>query len=177
MMAQDQNDGYQITEALRVQMEVQRRLHDQLEVSLLVQRHLQLRIEAQGKYLESILEKACKALNGLSVTPAGLETAREELSELKIKVGNDCHGAISVHSLSEIAAGLGNKNASNVPARIGDCSVDGCFLPNGTPVSPSGLASQAAALKKRPRPLFSTGDSLHVQNNAHPGEWMMTNIA
>lgn len=27
------NSGYQVTEALRVQMEVQRRLHEQLEVS------------------------------------------------------------------------------------------------------------------------------------------------
>ncbi|EFH59775.1 hypothetical protein ARALYDRAFT_899000 [Arabidopsis lyrata subsp. lyrata] len=45
-------------EALRAQMEVQRRLHEQLEV----QRRLQLRIEAQEKYLQSILEKACKLL-------------------------------------------------------------------------------------------------------------------
>ena len=37
------------TEALRVQMEVQRRLHEQLEV----QRRLQLRVEARGKYLKS----------------------------------------------------------------------------------------------------------------------------
>ncbi|XP_021900523.1 protein PHR1-LIKE 2-like [Carica papaya] len=34
MVAQDLNDGYQVTEALRVQMEVQRRLHEQLEVSV-----------------------------------------------------------------------------------------------------------------------------------------------
>ncbi|KAE8671042.1 hypothetical protein F3Y22_tig00112000pilonHSYRG00350 [Hibiscus syriacus] len=41
-------------------MEVQRILHEQLEV----QRHLQLRIEAQGKYRQSILEKACQTLAG-----------------------------------------------------------------------------------------------------------------
>ncbi|CAN4096902.1 unnamed protein product [Withania somnifera] len=41
-------------------MEVQRRLHEQLEV----QRHLQLRIEAQGKYMQTILEKACQTLGG-----------------------------------------------------------------------------------------------------------------
>ncbi|KAI4342419.1 hypothetical protein MLD38_027050 [Melastoma candidum] len=41
-----------------MQMEVQRRLHEHLEV----QRHLQLRIEAQGKYMQSMLEKACQTL-------------------------------------------------------------------------------------------------------------------
>ncbi|KAL4365156.1 hypothetical protein AHAS_Ahas07G0077900 [Arachis hypogaea] len=41
-----------------MQIEVQRRLHEQLEV----QKHLQLRIEAQGKYMQSILEKAYQTL-------------------------------------------------------------------------------------------------------------------
>ncbi|KAJ6792811.1 myb family transcription factor APL-like isoform X1 [Iris pallida] len=49
-----------LSEALRMQMEVQRRLHEQLEV----QKHLQMRIEAQGKYMQSILEKACQTLSG-----------------------------------------------------------------------------------------------------------------
>lgn len=47
-----------LSEALRMQMEVQRRLHEQLEV----QKHIQMRIEAQGKYMQSILEKACQTL-------------------------------------------------------------------------------------------------------------------
>ncbi|XP_074561911.1 myb-related protein 2-like isoform X2 [Curcuma longa] len=50
------NRPIQITEALRMQIEVQRQLQEQLE------RHLQLRIEAQGKYLQSVLEKAQEAL-------------------------------------------------------------------------------------------------------------------
>lgn len=41
-----------------MQMEVQRRLHEQLEV----QRHLQLRIEAHGKYMQNMLEKAYQTL-------------------------------------------------------------------------------------------------------------------
>lgn len=52
------NRSMHISEALQMQIEVQRRLHEQLEV----QRHLQLRIEAQGKYLQSVLEKAQEAL-------------------------------------------------------------------------------------------------------------------
>ncbi|KAL0407145.1 UNVERIFIED_CONTAM: Myb family transcription factor IPN2 [Sesamum latifolium] len=49
-----------------MQMEVNRRLHEQLEV----QRHLQLRIEAQGKYMQTILEKACQTLAGENMAAA-----------------------------------------------------------------------------------------------------------
>lgn len=48
-----------LAEALRYQIEVQRKLHEQLEV----QKKLQMRIEAQGKYLQTILEKAQKSLS------------------------------------------------------------------------------------------------------------------
>ncbi|CAI0436808.1 unnamed protein product [Linum tenue] len=182
MAAQDLNDGYQVTEALRVQMEVQRRLHEQLEV----QRRLQLRIEAQGKYLQSILEKACKALNDQAVATAGLEAAREELSELAIKVSNECHGmapldTIKMPSLSELAAALDSKSASsNVPARIGDCSTESCLTSIGSPVSPMGMSPQAAAaMKKRSRSVFGNGDSLPLDGTTmrHEVEWMMNNMA
>ncbi|GAA0166830.1 DNA-binding transcription factor [Lithospermum erythrorhizon] len=49
----DGSPGLQITEALKLQMEVQKRLHEQLEV----QRQLQSRIEAQGEYLKKIIEE------------------------------------------------------------------------------------------------------------------------
>ncbi|XP_040381274.1 myb family transcription factor IPN2-like [Oryza brachyantha] len=47
-----------VNEALRMKMEVQRRFHEQVEV----QKHLQMRVEAQGKYMQSIMEKAYQAL-------------------------------------------------------------------------------------------------------------------
>lgn len=53
----DPKTGMQITEALRVQLDVQRRLHEQLEI----QRNLQLRIEAQGKKLQKMFEDQLKA--------------------------------------------------------------------------------------------------------------------
>ncbi|TKW36578.1 hypothetical protein SEVIR_2G449400v4 [Setaria viridis] len=78
------NRSMHISEALQMQIEVQRRLHEQLEV----QRHLQLRIEAQGKYLQSVLEKAQEALAkqnvdldaGVLGAAAAAET--QQLSEL-----------------------------------------------------------------------------------------------
>lgn len=144
-----------------------------------MQRRVQLRIEAQSKYLQTILEKACKALNDQAVASPGLEAAREELSELAIKVSNDCQGmvpleTIKMPSLSELAAALENKNTSNIPARIGDCSVESCLTSTESPVSPIG---QAAALKKRPRPVFGNGDSLPLEGNMRQEvEWVMPSI-
>lgn len=61
----DNSSGVQITEALKLQMEVQKRLHEQLEV----QRQLQLRIEAQGKYLKKIIEEQQKLSGALNLPP------------------------------------------------------------------------------------------------------------
>ncbi|XP_018432891.1 myb-related protein 2 isoform X2 [Raphanus sativus] len=74
------NKNSPIGEALQMQIEVQRRLHEQLE------RHLQLRIEAQGKYLQSVLEKAQETLGRQNLSPAGIEAAKVQLSELVSKV-------------------------------------------------------------------------------------------
>ncbi|CAI9301978.1 unnamed protein product [Lactuca saligna] len=48
------------TDALKLQMEVQKQLHEQLEI----QRNLQLRIEEQGKYLQLMFEQQRKMENG-----------------------------------------------------------------------------------------------------------------
>ncbi|CAN7126998.1 unnamed protein product [Brassica rapa subsp. narinosa] len=137
-----QTRGYQVTEALRAQMEVHRRLHEQLEA----QQRLQLRIEAQqGKYLQSILEKACKAFDEQAATFAGLEVAREELSELAIKVSNsttvpffDATKMMMMPSLSELAvAAIDHKSITT------NCSVESSLTSNT-----NGSSVSAASVKK-----------------------------
>ena len=53
-----------------------------------MQRHLQLRIEAQGKYLQSVLKKAQDTLAGYNSSSVGVELAKAELSKLISMVDN-----------------------------------------------------------------------------------------
>lgn len=97
-----------------MQIEVQRRLHEQLEV----QRHLQLRIEAQGKYLQAVLEKAQETLGRQNLGSVGLEAAKVQLSELVSKVSTQCLNS-TFTDLKELQ-GL-------CPQQPTDCSMDSCL--------------------------------------------------
>ncbi|XP_024371021.1 uncharacterized protein [Physcomitrium patens] len=105
--SQNPQDNIQIPEAMRLQMEIQCRLHEQLEV----QRELQLRIEAQGKYLQTILEKAKETLAGHTSTSPHVKAAHDELTELASKVISD-PGTFEV-TLPQHLAGLNPPQLSN----------------------------------------------------------------
>ncbi|KAL6634972.1 hypothetical protein ACP70R_027643 [Stipagrostis hirtigluma subsp. patula] len=69
-----------LADALKYQIEVQRKLHEQLEV----QKKLQMRIEAQGKYLQTILEKAQTNLSYDATGATNLDATRSQLTDFNL---------------------------------------------------------------------------------------------
>ncbi|CAL5440232.1 unnamed protein product [Camellia sinensis] len=61
----DLKTGIELTEAIRLQMGVQKPLHEQSEIQ---RNNLQLRIEEQGRYLLIMFEKQCKASDTLKAS-------------------------------------------------------------------------------------------------------------
>lgn len=150
LITQDLNDG--CNEAMKVQMELQRRLHEQLEV----QRHLQVRIEAQGKYLHSILERACNALSETNLSKSEAELVKHEIPELSNITELDNGLNIPSESISmpfyEIALPcLENKSMSGGVRQIAECSGGSCLtLPMNSSASVQAIFNSNISLKKRP---------------------------
>ncbi|KAK8686814.1 hypothetical protein V6N13_125831 [Hibiscus sabdariffa] len=80
-----------------MQMEVQRKLHEQIEIHS----HLQLRIEAQGKYLQSVLKKAQETLARYTSSSIGVELSKAEISQLVSMVNTGCTSS-SFSELTEV---------------------------------------------------------------------------
>ncbi|KAG8049477.1 hypothetical protein GUJ93_ZPchr0009g2316 [Zizania palustris] len=74
---QDVKESQEVKEALRAQMEVQRRLHEQVEV----QKHVHIRMEAYQKYIDTLLEKACKIVSE-QFASSGFSISDNDLQEL-----------------------------------------------------------------------------------------------
>lgn len=74
------------TDALKLQMEVQKQLHEQLEI----QRNLQLRIEEQGKYLQLMFEKQREMENRrLKASSSNPDDDDSETEKLKASKDDD----------------------------------------------------------------------------------------
>ena len=141
------NRSFQIAQALQMQMEVKRKLHEQIEVRprkqplplilslsidqnirihfkflLQVQRHLQLRIEAQGKYLQSVLKKAQETLAGYNSYSMGVEVAKAELSRLVSMANSGCPSS-SISDLTE-TGGSSLRDMERTQMRSAVCSME-----------------------------------------------------
>lgn len=66
-----------------------------------VQRHLQVRIEAQGKYLQTVLRKAQETIAGYGCCSEALAEAQEELSHLASMVSSGCHSSELTNSAAQ----------------------------------------------------------------------------
>ncbi|TYH06744.1 hypothetical protein ES288_A08G178000v1 [Gossypium darwinii] len=80
--ADDDKRQIQMTEVLKSQMEVQKTLEEQLE------KKLQMRIEAQGKYLQAILEKAQKSLSFDIHSEENVEEKRAQLTNFNLPLSS-----------------------------------------------------------------------------------------
>ncbi|XP_066349196.1 myb family transcription factor PHL11-like [Miscanthus floridulus] len=81
-----------LSDALRYQIEVQRKLQEQIEV----QKKLQMRIEAQGKYLKTILEKAQTNISFDTNASNGIESTRSQLMDFNLALSGFMDNATQV---------------------------------------------------------------------------------
>uniref|UniRef100_A0A0D9ZQ57 HTH myb-type domain-containing protein n=1 Tax=Oryza glumipatula TaxID=40148 RepID=A0A0D9ZQ57_9ORYZ len=79
-------------DALKYQVEVQRKLQEQLEV----QKKLQMRIEAQGRYLKEILEKAQKNISLDANGSANLSSTRSQITDINLALSGFMDNATQV---------------------------------------------------------------------------------
>ncbi|XP_010260756.1 PREDICTED: myb family transcription factor APL isoform X2 [Nelumbo nucifera] len=144
IMGRSMNENVRLTEALRMQMEVERRLHEQLEV----QKHLQLRIEAQGKYLQNILEKAFQTLAGdQNMATASYKTVGNQGGVLDVSAMKDFGSPVNTFpSLQDLHIYGGEQ--LDLQSQMDRTSLDG-FMP--------AAANDNICLgKKRPSPYSSS---------------------
>lgn len=84
---------------------------------------MQLRIEAQGKYLQAVLEKAQETLGRQNMgAVVGLEAAKVQLSDLVSKVSTQCLNS----TFGEL------KETPELRPQLNDCSMDSCLTCEGS---------------------------------------------
>ncbi|RWW77707.1 hypothetical protein BHE74_00014119 [Ensete ventricosum] len=136
-----------------------------LKNHLQVQQHLQIRIEAHGKYLHSIFERACNIVDPNLASDA-LALVRKTPTQFLPSENDDrlrflCK-ALKPPSLSAIATESVQRKPSNrVSAWFAECSVDSCLTSTESPGTGSSkvLGPQEAAVDIRLSHMLGIGHS------------------
>ncbi|XP_050229691.1 protein PHR1-LIKE 2-like [Mercurialis annua] len=148
----DKNEGYEVKEALRIQMEVQSKLYLQVEA----EKHLQIRQDAERRYL-AMLDRACKMLADQFLGCTVIDTDSHKGSRTKL-ARNVLFDPLGFYPLqSEAVAEL--QAPSSLLQQGADCSTESCLTSNE---SPGGLTLEGspAGVKKQMSSLDSTTASL-----------------
>ncbi|CAJ1976611.1 unnamed protein product [Sphenostylis stenocarpa] len=123
--ASDANEGHEVKEALRAQMEVQSKLHLLVEA----EKHLQIRQDAERRYM-GMLERACKMLADQFIGDIIIDTDGQKFQGLESKTPRSSlvdHGGYFPPVCSEV----GGMHVSEVPGILqpqgADCSTESCL--------------------------------------------------
>lgn len=126
---------------------------------------MQLRIEAQGKYLQSVLKKAQETLAGYSSSSLGVELAKAELSQLVSMVNSGCPSS-SISELTE-TGGLSIKDVERRHMRGTICSMESSL----TSSESSGRKEEKRPMKESDDPQKSNATTLELSlMDMHPGD-------
>ncbi|XP_059634600.1 uncharacterized protein LOC132276958 [Cornus florida] len=124
----DMNEGYEVKEALRAQMEVQSKLHLQVEQA---EKHLQIRQDAERRYL-AMLERACKML-----ADQILDIDRDAYQGLKAETpASSSQIPLGLYSLqsAEVVRVHGPEEVSpRIHPQRADCSTESCLTSHESP--------------------------------------------
>ncbi|KAL5579694.1 hypothetical protein UlMin_012136 [Ulmus minor] len=128
----DVNEGYEVKEALRAQMEVQSKLHLRVEA----EKHLQIRQGAERRYM-AMLERACKMLADQFIGGSIIDTDSHKYQGVESKPPTnssiDPLGFYTSQS-AEVAGVQGPEEMPNslCPQRA-DCSTESCLTSHESP--------------------------------------------
>ncbi|KAJ1404762.1 SANT/Myb domain [Sesbania bispinosa] len=165
--ASDANEGHEVKEALRAQMEVQSKLHLLVEA----EKHLQIRQDAERRYM-AMLERACKMLADQFIGDTIIDTDSQKFQGLESKASRsslaDPFGFCSIPS-----AEVGGMHVSEVPQMLqpqgADCSTESCLTSleslGGLTLegSPGGTKKRMLSLDSMVTPLMWSETNMRTQ--------------
>ncbi|XP_019427042.1 PREDICTED: protein PHR1-LIKE 2-like isoform X3 [Lupinus angustifolius] len=164
----DANEGHEVKEALRAQMEVQSKLH----LLVKAEKHLQVHQDAERRYM-AMLEKACKMLSEQFIGDTIINTDSQKLQGQENKASRfslvDPLGFFSLPS-SEVAGMHLSELPSTFQPQGADCSNELCLtsLENISGLtlegsSPGGIRKRMQSLDSMVAPLIFSEANIRTQ--------------